>query len=114
MLFQQPGSPSSVFSQGSYLCSKRFLYFLINLTAIFHCDAKPFALGPGVGLDPQCHNFALGVPTCWYLQTLKFALPPMQNPSTSQWNIGYVGSPTQNLFTQREPSLQWNVGLRIE
>ena len=25
---------------------------------IFHCDAKPFALGTGVGLDPQCHTFA--------------------------------------------------------
>ena len=25
---------------------------------IFHCDAKPLALGPGVGLDPQRHTFA--------------------------------------------------------
>ena len=24
-----------------------------GLKPIFHCDAKPFALGPGVGLDPQ-------------------------------------------------------------
>ena len=31
-----------------------------NVEPIFHCDAKPFALGPGVGLDPQRHNFALG------------------------------------------------------
>ena len=37
---------------------------------IFHCDAKTFALGPCVG-----HNFALGIPTCWYLKTLKFELP---------------------------------------
>ena len=27
------------------------------LKPIFHCDAKPFTLGPGVGLDPQRHNF---------------------------------------------------------
>ena len=34
------------------------------LKPIFHCDAKPFALGPGVGLSPQRHSFALGIPTC--------------------------------------------------
>ena len=28
---------------------------------IFHCDAKPFALGPGIGLDHQRHNLALGM-----------------------------------------------------
>ena len=102
----------------------------------FHCDAKTFALGPGVGLDPQRQNFASGIPTCWYLkmrnprrQTLIFALPPMPTPDASQWNIGGVGSPTQNirvghvhfmLFmsislasgTQRKHSFQWNMGLR--
>ena len=29
-----------------------------TLKPIFHCDAKPLALGPGVGLDPQRHTFA--------------------------------------------------------
>ena len=29
-------------------------------------------------------------------QTLNFALPPTQTPDASQWNIGGVGSPTQN------------------
>ena len=28
------------------------------LKPIFHCDAKPFALGTGVGLDPQRHTLA--------------------------------------------------------
>ena len=28
------------------------------LKPIFHCDAKPFALGTGVGLDPRRHPFA--------------------------------------------------------
>ena len=46
---------------------------------IFHCNAKPFALGPCIGLDPQCHNLTLGIPTCWYLKTLIFALPPTPN-----------------------------------
>ena len=58
------------------------------LIPIFHCDAKPFALGPRVGLDPQRHNFALGIPT------LKFALPPTGTlNASSQWTIGCVGSP---------------------
>ena len=77
-----------------------------SLKPIFHCDAKPFALGPGIGLDTQRLNFALPIPTCWYLKMLKFALPPtptvkfalspMRNPNASQWNIGCVGSPTQH------------------
>ena len=29
---------------------------------------KPFALLPGIGLDPQRHNSALPIPTCWYLK----------------------------------------------
>ena len=63
---------------------------------MFHCNAKSFASGPHVGLDPQHHNFALGIPTCRYLKTLKFALPPTPTPNASRWNIGGVGSPTQN------------------
>ena len=51
---------------------------------------KIFVLGPCVGLEPQRQNFALGIPTCWYLKTrkfvlprtpnLKFGLPPTPNP----------------------------------
>ena len=61
-------------------------------------------------------------------ETLKFALPLTQTPDASQWNIGGVGSPTQNfrvghvhfmLFmsisfasgTQRKPIFPWNMGL---
>ena len=63
---------------------------------IFHCDAKPFTSGPGVGSDPQHHNFALEIPICWYLKTLKLVLPPTPTPNASRWIIGGVGSPTQN------------------
>ena len=59
----------------------------------------------------------------------KICLPPTHNPNASQWNMGCVGSPTQNfcvghvdfmlfvlisfaLVTQREPSLQWNMGFK--
>ena len=47
-------------------------------------------------LRPPTQNFALGIPTCWYLKTLKFELPPMWTPNASQWNIGCVGNPTRN------------------
>ena len=59
---------------GSFQCSKFGIYFvhllhasivkpfflfakyleLFNVKRIFHCDAKTLALGPCVGLDPQC------------------------------------------------------------
>ena len=32
--------------------------YVNTLKPIFHCDAKPLALGPGGGLDPQRHTFA--------------------------------------------------------
>ena len=81
---------------------------------IFHCNAKPLALGLRVGLDPQRDNFKLGIPTCWYLKSLadptrppnanqqcpmpsNSALqePKMPNASSnvSRWNIGRVGFP---------------------
>ena len=50
-----------------------------RMIRIFHCATKSFALGPCVGLDPQRQNFALGIQTCWYLKTLKFALPRTPN-----------------------------------
>ena len=71
------------------------------LKPIFHQNAKYLAWGAGVGQCPRRQNFALGIPTCWYLKcenlhyptpNLKFALAPMPNPDASQWNIGCVGS----------------------
>ena len=67
------------------------------------------ALGVGVGQCPRRQNFALGIPTCWYLganaspfcvlpdafyptRNLKFAFYPTRNPNASQWNIGCIGS----------------------
>ena len=112
---------------------------LYTLKPIFHCDAKPFALDPGVNFDSQHHNFALPIPTCWYLKTLKFTLPPTLNikfalpptptPNASQWNIGCVRVPNAKfsrwqctfLFFvlisfafggQRKPSFQWNMGFK--
>ena len=97
------------------------------LKPIFHCDAKPFAVGPRIGLDPQRHNFMLGIPTCWYLKTIKFALSPTPNlkfvlpltrtPNANQWNIGCVGSPCigsqRQRKCQRKCGFQWNMGLMV-
>ena len=76
----------------------------LRLKPIFHCDAKFLALGVGVGQYPRRQNFALGIPTCWYLgananpvicvlpdANLKFVFYPTRNPNASQWNIGCVG-----------------------
>ena len=59
-----------------------------SLKPIFHCDAKYLVLGVGVVQCPRSQNFALGIPTCWYLGAFYLT----QNPSASQWNIGCVGS----------------------
>ena len=66
----------------------------VILKPIFHYDTKPFALAPHVCLDPQRHNFALGILKCGYPKMLKFALPQTRMLKFA-WNIGGVGSPTQ-------------------
>ena len=76
-------------------------------------------------------TFALVILICWYLNMLKFALPPMlnikfalslmQNPNASQWNIGCVWHVHFMLFvsisfalgTQRERNFQWNMGFTV-
>ena len=114
-----------------------------KLMPIFHCDAKYLASGVGVGQCPQPQNFALEIPTCWYIlalpnakicsaptQNLKFALAPTPTPDASQWNIGGVGPSGVGagvwhvhffffvlisfaFCSQRKPSFQWNMGLSI-
>ena len=97
-----------------------------HLKPIFHCDAKPFALGTFASSNAKYTNvlvsFALG--------NANFSHHPTQNPNASQWNIGWVGYQTQISFvghvhfmffvlisfafgTQRKPSFQWNMGLRV-
>ena len=71
---------------------------------IFHCDAKYLASGVGVGQCPRRQNFALEIPTCWYILALpnakifvtpdakpKICIPPTPTPDASQWNIGGIG-----------------------
>ena len=50
---------------------------------IFHCDAKYLALGVGVGQCPRRQNFALEIPTCWYILALpnaKICVTPDAKP----------------------------------
>ena len=114
--------------------------FYIKL--IFHCDAKPFALGsfgspnakdstfalPNAKNTNMLVSLALGDANflCWPCTFHFFCI----TPDASQWNIGGVGSPTQNfrvghvhfmLFmsisfasgTQRKLVFQWNMGLKV-
>ena len=107
---------------------------------VFAFGMEPFFDTSMLVLVAHNQNFVLGIPTCWYLKTLKFALPPTQMlkfalPHTqtlngSRWNIGHVGSPTRGagvghvdfilfvlflvaLGTQRKCDIQWNTGFRI-
>ena len=43
---------------------------LIALKPIFHCNANDLAWGVGVGQCPRRQNFALEIPTCWYILAL--------------------------------------------
>ena len=77
---------------------KAALYWVLkmsrNISLYSTATLNHLVLGPRICLDSQHHNFALGIPTCWYLKTLKFALPPvtpMPTPKESRWNIGGVG-----------------------
>ena len=96
-----------------------------------YCDAKPFTSDPGVGLDLQCHNSALPIPTCWYLKMLKFALPPTQAlkfalpptpiPNASQWNIAKFSCWPCTFFLflmaisfMLGPVFQWNMGFKLD
>ena len=57
----------------------------LSVKPIFHCDAKYVASGVGVGLCPQRQNFALGIPTCWYIGASQW-----NKANASQWNKGHV------------------------
>ena len=59
-------------------------YIVTTVKPIFHCNAKTLALGRRVGQYPQRESFALGIPTCWYLKMLKFALAVTQTPNANR------------------------------
>ena len=57
----------------------------VPLKPIFHYDTKYLASGVGVGQCPRGQNFALEIPTCWYILALpnaKICVFPDANPQT--------------------------------
>ena len=114
--------------------------FVSPLKLIFHCCAKPLALGPRVGLEPQYDDFELPIPTCWYLKALHTQCDPTRVNNAqcepimpkrepveygSRWVhkswvcVGHVHfmlfvSISFALGIQRKPGFWWNMGLRIE
>ena len=105
--------------------------FIESPLSLYSTATQKSCVGPGVGLAPQRHYIALGIPTCWYLKMLKFAFPLTQNPNASQWNIGCVGSQLAlglcvghvhfiffvlisfALGSRRKRSFQWNMGFKL-
>ena len=88
-------------SRASYSICYPCIDCIISLKPIFHCDAKPFGLGPGVGLDPQRHNFCVRYTNMLVSKNAKICITP-----SAKLKI-YV---TPNAKTQREPMeyrLRW-------
>ena len=105
------------------MCYQITLFISLPLSLYSTATQNYWRWGFVSGQPPQHKNLA--IPTCWYLKTLKCALPSTRNPIASQ-GIGRVGSPTQNfcvgyvdfklffpfsfaLGTQRKRCSQWNM-----
>ena len=113
---------------------------LTRFKPIFHCDAKYLASGVGVGQCPQCQNFALEIPTCWYILALpnaKICVSPDANPRRQSveyrwrwvfWHwpcifhayFMYISCCLCIIFrvgyakiSRRKPIFQWNMGFRL-
>ena len=72
---------------------------LTTFKPIFHCDAKYLASGVGVGQCPRRQNFALEIPTCWYILALpnaKICVFPDANPRRQSVEYRFRWVPTQN------------------
>ena len=107
----------------------QYLSYKLKIKPIFHWDAKPFALGPGVGGLSQ--QFCVGDTNMLVSKNAKNAIicvTPTPIPNLSRWNIGGVGSPMQiscighsdfMLFVHHFPRWHrkrrfwWNTGLSV-
>ena len=66
---------------------------------IFHCDAKYLASGVGVEQCLRRQNFALEIPTCWYILALpnaKICIFPDANPRRQPVEYRLRWVPMQN------------------
>ena len=92
------------------------------LKHIFHCNAKPFALGPRVGLDIglALAKFHVGKTNILVSKNAKICVTPNATPNTSQWNIGGVGFSGVGACVGHyissclcQTHFQWNMVLRV-
>ena len=110
-LFCEPQDSDTISVGGTLLFVTRRSEKIIRETkAYIPLRRKKVTLGPGVGLAPQRHYFAYGIPTCWYLKMLKFAFPPTQNP-VGHVHFIYFVLISFALGSRRKRSFQWNMGL---
>ena len=66
----------------------------MGLRSIFHCDANYLASGVGIGQCPRRQNFALEIPTCWYILALpntKICVTPKAKPRICVFPDGISG-----------------------
>ena len=114
--------------------------FILTLKPIIHCNAKYLASGVGVGQCPRRQNFALEIPTCWYILALpptripdakpKICITPDANPRRQSveyrwrwafWHWGWRWACTFHVVyvnficvgIQRKIVFQWNMGLSL-
>ena len=97
-----------------------FACFPCTLKPIFHCDAKPFALGTFASPNAKDSTFALpntkytNMLVSFVLGNAHFSRHPTQNPNTSQWNIGSLGTQHKTFALAMYIScFLWNMGLRL-
>ena len=83
---------------GFYWGIQKMIVLSLYSTAMQNYWRWGFALGqlPNAKIRVGDTNMLVSKNAFTPTRTLKFALPPTQNPNASQWNIGCVGSPTQN------------------
>ena len=60
---------------GPYCVGRTFGIYSIQSKAYIPLQCKSIFVGSLRWLRPPTRNFALAIPTCWYLKTLKFVLP---------------------------------------
>ena len=94
------------------------------LKPIFHCDPKPFALGPGVGLDPHA-QFRVGDTNMLVSKNAKICVTPNVNPQRKSMGYRLSWVPNEkcsvghvhfiflvSISFALGPFFQWNMDLR--
>ena len=76
---------------------------LVQQLPIFHHIANPFTLGLRVGYSHQCDQFALPIPTCWYVGIVKLVDPKQTPMDPTQTNMHPMQTPMHPMHTFVNP-----------